>query len=283
MTPDSSPQTGPEYSVRVTPEDLQTALARALATADAELVSPQADADVSVTPLHPELGDWSTTLALRAAAEPEHRLALARHLCAQLRSLPAVSFAEVAGPGFVNIGLAPAARAQVAFDIIAAGADDDASGSGAEPAAAASERPPHSGFAAIDPDVVDDADVYRLQRGHAAACRERRRAVRAEITADGADAARLDHPNEARLLNALAAVPSARKRSHRLGDVEPLLRSLCETAEACEDWLSRCAVTPPIDVDITALHASRLVLVHAAIIVLAAGLRQLGASAPERI
>src|SRR5699024_12679816 len=46
-------------------------------------------------------------------------------------------------------------------------------------------------------------------------------------------------------------------------------------------WLGHCRVTPTIDEDITARHASRLVLARAAIIVLAAGLRQLGASAPE--
>lgn len=284
MTPDSSPQTGPEYSVRVTPEDLQTALARALATADAGVVSraPGPDVDV-VAPMLAGPGDWSTTVALRTAAEPEHRLALAEHLCVELRALPEVSFAEVAGPGFVNIGLTAAARARVAFDIIATGETGLGTESAldTQSAAAVSRRPSRGGSG--EPEGVDCAAVSGLQRGHAAACRERRRAAWAEITTEDADAACLDHPSEARLLNAMASVPAGRIRSRRLGDVDPLLRCLREVAEACEDWLSRCAVTPSIDVDITALHASRLVLVRAAIIVLAAGLRQLGASAPERI
>src|SRR5699024_7151371 len=72
MTADSSSPRGSEYSVRVTPEDLQTALARALTLAADGLAAPgAADAPVEVVPpRRPELGDWSTTAALRAAARP---------------------------------------------------------------------------------------------------------------------------------------------------------------------------------------------------------------------
>lgn len=277
MTPDSSPQTGPEYSVRVTPEDLQTALARALATADSGLVSPGADSEVDlVAPARHGLGDWSTRVALRTAVEPGRRLALAEHLCAELRLLPEVATAVVAGPGFVNIGLTDSARARVAFDIIAAA---ESSATGTEAAATESRRCCGSLFDA----AADDAAVSVLQRGHAAACRERRRAEWAEITTDAAEPSRLNHPSEARLLTAIASVPAGLERSRRLGESEPFLSCLSLVAAAAEDWLSRCAVTPTINVDITALHASRLVLVRAVIIVLAAGLRQLGASAPERI
>src|SRR5699024_710036 len=122
MTTDSSSPRGSEYSVRVTPEDLQTALARALTLAADGLGAPgAADAPVEVVPpRRPELGDWSTTAALRAAARPSRRLELADHLCAHLRALPEVASAAIAGPGFVNITLTPAARAQVALDIITA-------------------------------------------------------------------------------------------------------------------------------------------------------------------
>ena len=95
---------------------------------------------------------------------------------------------------------------------------------------------------------------------------------------------RLNHPSEARLLTAITSVPAGLERLCRLGESDSFLSCLSlPVAAAAEDWLSRCAVTPTINVDITALHASRLVLVRAVIIVLAAGLRQLGASAPERI
>src|SRR5699024_5464305 len=122
MTTDSSSPRGSEYSVRVTPEDLQTALARALTLAADGLAAPgAADAPVEgVPPRRPELGDWSTTAALRAAARPSRRRELAAHLCAHLQALPAVAPAAIAGPGFVNIRLSPAARAQVALDFIPA-------------------------------------------------------------------------------------------------------------------------------------------------------------------
>ena len=262
MTTDSSSARGSEYSVRVTPEDLQTALARALALAAAGLAAPgAAEARIDVVPpRHPELGDWSTTVALRAASEPSRRLELAEHLGAHLRCLPEVASADIAGPGFVNITLTPAARARAGLDIITA----------------------------IDADTgrlasVEASTVASLQISHAAVCREDRRARSAGITTEQVDLSSLDHPAEARLLNALAAIPSALDRTRRLNRAEPLLTGLIEVAVAVEDWLGQCRVTPTIDEDITARHASRLVLTRAAIIVLATGLRQLGASAPERI
>jgi len=130
---------------------------------------------------------------------------------------------------------------------------------------------------------VDASAVRPLQLGHAAVCREERRAHAAGITTEQVDASSLAHPTEVRLLNALAAIPAALDRSRRRRRGEPLLTGLSEVSAAIEDWLGHCRVTPTIDEDITARHASRLVLARAAIIVLAAGLRQLGASAPERI
>src|SRR5690625_3553910 len=78
MTTDSSSPRGSEFSVRVTPEDLQTALSRALALAADGLAAPgAAEAPVEVVPpRRSELGDWSTTAALRAAARPSGRLDL---------------------------------------------------------------------------------------------------------------------------------------------------------------------------------------------------------------
>nr|WP_253720365.1 DALR anticodon-binding domain-containing protein [Brevibacterium renqingii] len=272
MTTDSSSHGASEYSVRVTPEDLQTALARALTLAESGLVAPgAADGPIDVVaPRRPENGDWSTTAALRAAAHPSGRKALAEHICDHLLTLPEVAAADTADPGFVNISLTPTARARAAID------------------AACALQPPRGPWsnagsgpwsdAAVDPNVIG-----ALQLRHAAACRERRRARAAGITTDEADSSTLDHPSEARLLNALAALPGAVDRSRRLRRAAPLVTGLSDVADAVEEWLSRCAVTPTIDEDITARHSARLVLVRAAIIVLAAGLRQLGAAAPERI
>ena len=286
MTTDSSSPRGSEYSVRVTPEDLQTALSRALALAADGLAAPgAAEAPVEVVPpRRPELGDWSTTAALRAAARPSSRLDLAEHICAHLRSLPEVASADIAGPGFVNITLTPAARAQVALDIITAA--DAVSEPTLRSGSLGDAGSLSAGRVVADTGQVASVDasaVRPLQLGHAAVCREERRAHAAGITTEQVDASSLAHPTEVRLLNALAAIPAALDRSRRRRRGEPLLTGLSEVSAAIEDWLGHCRVTPTIDEDITARHASRLVLARAAIIVLAAGLRQLGASAPERI
>lgn len=291
MTPDSSSQSGPEYSVRVIPEDLQTALARALATADAGLVAPGSAAVIDVrTSARPDLGDWTTPVALRAAASAELRTRLAAHLCTELRALPEVADAVVSGPGFVNVTATPAARARVICDIISAGARADTH-SGAEQdgttfraLVSASDREPAPGLRADGRgNDVDSGAVNALQRGHAAACRELRRAHRAGIPTTASDLATLAQPSETRMLTIVAGLPSALERSRRLGESEPLLTALLELGAVVETWLRRCPVTPTVDEDITVTHTSRLLALRAVIIVLAAGLRQLGASAPERI
>lgn len=290
MTPDSSSQSGPEYSVRVTPEDLQTALACALATAEAGLVAPGFDTPVDVlAPTRPTLGDWTTPAALRAASAPERRTELAAHLCTELSRHPEVADAVIAEPGFVNVTLTPAGRAQVVCDIVTV-AETDADGNAGQDRTplrsllAPSDRESAQDLLADGIDVhIDPVAVDDLRRGHAAARRERRRAQRAGIPTDGIDAARLEHPCETRMLNAVAGLPSALERSRRLGEADPFLMALLDLADTVEVWIRRCPVTPTVDEDITVTHTSRLLALRAVIIVLAAGLRQLGASAPERI
>ncbi|SMY05514.1 DALR anticodon binding domain-containing protein, partial [Brevibacterium aurantiacum] len=122
---------------------------------------------------------------------------------------------------------------------------------------------------------VDPVAVNSLQRGHAAACREQRRAHRAGIPPAAVHAATLEDPSEQRKLNAAAG--------RRRGENDLFVNALIALGDAVEDWIRRCPVTPTVDEDITVTHASRLFALRAVIIVLAAGLRQLGASAPERI
>ncbi|WP_166971373.1 DALR anticodon-binding domain-containing protein [Brevibacterium atlanticum] len=259
----------------MTPEDLQTALARALVLADTDLTATHpVESDITVTsPPRPELGDWTSAVALYAASDAHHRLELAAQISAHLRTCPEVAAVAVAGPGFINITLTPAARARVAFDLLAADSSVTSATAHGEvaPAPRWSHRP-------ADADIVGV-----LQQGHAAASRERRRADAAGITVETGDASVLVDPSETRLLNGLAAVPGCLDRSLRLGDPALFVTALREVADAVEDWLHRCPVTPTVDEPITVRHASRLVLVSAAITVLATGLRQLGASAPERI
>ena len=291
MSSDSSSPSGPEYSVRVTPEDLQTALARALATAEAGLVAPGFAMQIDVlAPNRSELGDWTTPVALRAAAAPEQRTELAAHLCTELRALTGVADAVIAGPGFVNVTLTPAGRAHVLSDIITAAGETDSiegaeqDGSPLRTLLVAADRESAQAPVTGDHDRdVDPVAVNSLQRGHAAACREQRRAHRAGIPSEVVDAAGLEDPSETRMLNAVAGLPSALERSRRLGENDLFVNALIDLGDAVEDWIRRCPVTPTVDEDITVTHASRLFALRAVIIVLAAGLRQLGASAPERI
>ncbi|WP_231939396.1 DALR anticodon-binding domain-containing protein [Brevibacterium siliguriense] len=274
----------------MTPEDLQTALARALASADAGLVAPGFDAPIDVlAPTRSDLGDWTTPVALRAAASPDRRTELAAHLCAELRGLPAVADAVIAEPGFVNVTLTPVGRAHIVCNIVISAETDSGGGAGPErtplPAllAVSYRGSAQALFAGGCDDHIDPNAVQVLQRGHAAACREQRRAHRAGIATEGVDPGSLTHPSETRMLNALAGLPSALERSRRLGGAEPFLTALVDLADTVEDWIRRCPVTPTVDEDITVTHNSRLLALRAVIIVLAAGLRQLGASAPERI
>jgi arginyl-tRNA synthetase len=78
-------------------------------------------------------GDYATNAALRLA--PGQRRAprqLAEELAAAAADLPAVERAEVAGPGFVNLWLAPAWFGEALEEILDAGADHGG-GSAAEP------------------------------------------------------------------------------------------------------------------------------------------------------
>jgi arginyl-tRNA synthetase len=79
-------------------------------------------------PTKPEHGDLATSAALRAAQSlrrPPREIAA--ELAARARDLPEVERAEVAGPGFVNLWLAPAWFAEVLAEILQAG---DAYGGG---------------------------------------------------------------------------------------------------------------------------------------------------------
>lgn len=286
----NSPWTSwPEYSVPVTPEDLQTALARALATVRPGSESEWKDFTGTAVEAagHSSRGDWSTSIALRAAgglAEPAWTLAA--DIAAELSTLAEVACAEVAGPGFINITLTPAARAQIACDILTSGPGFGAPFSAAaSPGAAENLDAETSSGTGATPAASGEAceTIDRLRLAHAAAHRTDRRAIAAGMDTADFDSTTLAAASESTLLNRLAAVPGASKRSRRDSDPHVLAAALLKAAEAFEDFSSACTVVPTIDNAITTTHATRLVLVRAVISVLAAGLRQLGASAPERM
>ena len=74
-------------------------------------------------PGDPSHGDYASNVALRLAAVRKQRpRVIAEELAATARGLPGVERAEVAGPGFVNLWLAPAWYGDALAGILAAGA-----------------------------------------------------------------------------------------------------------------------------------------------------------------
>lgn len=110
----------------MTPEQLSAAVREALTAAvDAGEVSLPDGVPAAVTverPRHREHGDYATNIALQLAKKAGLApRALAEVLAARLAKDPGVETAEVAGPGFINITLAPAAQGELARTIVEAG------------------------------------------------------------------------------------------------------------------------------------------------------------------
>ncbi|HSK27695.1 MAG TPA: arginine--tRNA ligase [Jiangellales bacterium] len=110
----------------MTPEQLSAVVRDALvaAVAAGEVSLPDGlPADVRVErPRGKDHGDYSTNVAMqlakRAGTQPR---VLAELLAARLRAVDGVEQVDVAGPGFLNIGLAAAAQGVLARDIVEAG------------------------------------------------------------------------------------------------------------------------------------------------------------------
>jgi len=108
----------------VTPGELKTAVRAAVqAAVDAGDLAGAVPDDVPLdVPKNPEHGDYATSVALRlakAAGRPPREVADA--LAARLREALGVASVDVAGPGFLNLRLAPAALGALARTVVAAG------------------------------------------------------------------------------------------------------------------------------------------------------------------
>lgn len=149
------------------------------------------------------------------------------------------------------------------------------------------ERIPADSPVALDPEVLrsasNDNPVYYVQYAHARSKSVERKAVAAGIDASGFDAATLTHPTEAALLAALADYPRVVAQAAELRQPHRVARYLESLAAGFHKWYDACRVTPYRDEPITAVHASRLVLVRATVQVLANGLDLLGVSAPDHM
>jgi arginyl-tRNA synthetase len=104
-------------------------LAEAVLTAAAAVLAEQGS-DVSVLPAtasverpkNPEHGDYSSTLALQVAKKAGTRPRdLAQAISGKLITSPAIKKVDIAGPGFLNIWLDPAAAGAVAGTIVGQG------------------------------------------------------------------------------------------------------------------------------------------------------------------
>ncbi|GIH11835.1 arginine--tRNA ligase [Rugosimonospora africana] len=111
----------------MTPEQLSEVVIAAARTAltgrglDPALLPPTATVE---RPRNPEHGDYATNLALQVAKkvglQPRE---LAQAIADNLVQIAGVAGAEVAGPGFLNIRLDPAATGQLARTVVEAGAE----------------------------------------------------------------------------------------------------------------------------------------------------------------
>lgn len=101
---------------------VRAALSRAVAAGD--LVSAVPDEVLLDRPRSRDHGDYATPVALQLAGTaglPPRRIA--EVLVGQLGGVPGIASVDIAGPGFLNIRLAPATAGAVAGDVVAAGAD----------------------------------------------------------------------------------------------------------------------------------------------------------------
>ena len=110
----------------MTPEQLSQAIVDALRSLadDGSIELPDGPpAQVHVErPKSKAHGDYATNVAMRLGKQtgvPPREIA--ELLAVRLRDLEGLSSAEVAGPGFINVTIAPAAQGQLARDIVAAG------------------------------------------------------------------------------------------------------------------------------------------------------------------
>jgi arginyl-tRNA synthetase len=106
----------------VTPEQLSAAIAECVAAAVAAQQLPETALTASVQverPRNREHGDWSTNIAMilaKPANKPPREVAT--DLLVRIENLAGVKSANIAGPGFINVFIDPAASAKLAIDII---------------------------------------------------------------------------------------------------------------------------------------------------------------------
>ncbi len=111
----------------MTPEELASAIQGQVAAAVQAGVLPQSCMATQVSverPKNREHGDWATNIAMvlaKSAAKPPREVA--QDLTTRLLTIPEITKAEIAGPGFINITLDSAATGLIAISIIQSGSN----------------------------------------------------------------------------------------------------------------------------------------------------------------
>jgi arginyl-tRNA synthetase len=216
-------------------------------------------------PRRPGHGDYATNLALVVAKKiGVGSRDLAGWLADALTAREAVARACVAGPGFVNLQLTPAAQGRVVREVLVAG-----TAYGGNPAPVLPDAPAH------------DPRVRSLQYVHARLVAVARNAVELGIAGPDTeiDLTVLAHPREGELIRAIGEYGELASR----GQARSILRYLEELVTAYHRFTDTCRVLPQGDEQATSLTTARLALCAATRQVLANGLGLLRVPAPERM
>lgn len=284
---DSVPETPAEYAGRVTPEQLRTVLAEAVAETTRCAQQPEGAVLRRADARTP--GHWHSTIALRAAAQsggdPRE---VADRIAKAVRTHPDIAAVTVTGPGFLGIEVRAAALISAVTELIADPAPSgvtEQSGADREPAAGEPNEAAQAVWgvdAQLARRAVDANPAYLLMRTHAHGARLRRRAITAGLAPVTAAPEQLDAVDRGLLVH-IIDTPGTVDRAMDAGDLRALVAAFDELSRAYLAWTGDHEIVPTIDHDITGLHAARLRLVDGVTTVLARGLRLLGAPAPERM
>lgn len=261
----------------------------------------------------PGRGDYATTVALQAAQKvgvPPREFA--GWLAHELTQRDGVRFAEVAGPGFLNLWLGAQAQAEIVAQLLRAGRGfgtsqdrqrikaiaqalidqrgnlaDLVDAVGVDAARYALLRSPHASPIDIDPELwskrTGDNPVFHVQYAHSRLASLARNAAHLEIDLANAQLGLLDHEREGELIRPVGEFPRVTASAAQLREPQRVARYLEELASAYHRFSGACRVLPQGEEPAGPQHAARLALCEATRLVLANGLDLLGVSAPERI
>ncbi|WP_020575198.1 DALR anticodon-binding domain-containing protein [Actinopolymorpha alba] len=222
-------------------------------------------------PVRPTRGDFASPVALRLAGsvdQPAWRLA--ELLATRLGTADGIAASHVAGPGFVNIELAPRGLAEIVRGIVSAGATygvpGDIAGGPVVPQ--------------LPPTLASD---LRYAHARLAGYLRAGTALGVRPDPDRLDLELLGTPPQRPLVCALAEFPGVVERTTKGGSVRWRDRYLVEVLADIEGLEAAGGILPRGDEEPSPSHATQLGLVNASRIVLANAISLCGLVAPDRM